>query len=170
MGNMKQCIPQNKLFQHMTMLRYWVDWLILILIQSHYTWHEHIFNIAKLYPLFLLSYLNSHFFFLHCTFSSWACRYNANPWLKVGLSSSKQICVICLIENPLKLMKNAFYFMLKALCHKFLVIWKNDSIRKIKLTSKFMTSQPGLQTIAIQILSNTSQTKSNQTMNVDQLI
>ena len=35
--------------------------------------------------------------------------------MKVGLSPSKKICVICLIENPLKKMKNAFYFILKAL-------------------------------------------------------
>ena len=34
---------------------------------------------------------------------------------KVGLSPSKKICVICLIESPLKMMRNAFYFMLKAL-------------------------------------------------------
>ena len=34
---------------------------------------------------------------------------------KVGLSPSKKICVICLIESPLKMMKNAFYFILKAL-------------------------------------------------------
>ena len=35
--------------------------------------------------------------------------------IKVGLSSSKKICVICLIESPLKIMKNDFYFILKAL-------------------------------------------------------
>ena len=35
--------------------------------------------------------------------------------LKVGLSPSKKICVICLIDSPLKMMKNAFYFILKAL-------------------------------------------------------
>ena len=35
--------------------------------------------------------------------------------VKVGLSPSKNICVICLIESPLKMMKNAFYFILKAL-------------------------------------------------------
>ena len=34
---------------------------------------------------------------------------------KVGLPPSKNICVICLIESPLKMMKNAFYFILKAL-------------------------------------------------------
>ena len=34
--------------------------------------------------------------------------------IKVGLSPSKKICVICLIEGPLK-MRNAFYFSLKAL-------------------------------------------------------
>ena len=35
--------------------------------------------------------------------------------LKVGLSPSKKICVICLIERPLKMMENAFYIILKAL-------------------------------------------------------
>ena len=33
-------------------------------------------------------------------------------FLKVGLSSN---CIIYFIENPLKMMKNAFYFILKAL-------------------------------------------------------
>ena len=35
--------------------------------------------------------------------------------LKVGFSPSKKFCVICLIESSLKMMKNAFYFILKAL-------------------------------------------------------
>ena len=35
--------------------------------------------------------------------------------LKVGLSPSKKICVNWFIESPLKMMKNAFYFILKAL-------------------------------------------------------
>ena len=35
--------------------------------------------------------------------------------LKVGLSPSKKNCVICFTESPLKMMKNAFYFILKAL-------------------------------------------------------
>ena len=43
-------------------------------------------------------------------------------------------------------------------------------IRKIKLTSKFATSQPDLQTIVIHILSNISQRKGNQTMKSRQLI
>ena len=34
--------------------------------------------------------------------------------LKVGLSPSKKNFVICVIESPLKMMKNAFYFILKA--------------------------------------------------------
>ena len=33
----------------------------------------------------------------------------------VGLSSSKKFLFICFNENPLKTMKNAFYFILKAL-------------------------------------------------------
>ena len=35
--------------------------------------------------------------------------------IKVGLSPSKKLCVICLIESHSKMMKNAFYFILKAL-------------------------------------------------------
>ena len=34
---------------------------------------------------------------------------------EVGLSLSKKSCFICFNENPLKMMKNAFYFILKAL-------------------------------------------------------
>ena len=34
--------------------------------------------------------------------------------IKVGLSPSKKIYFVCFIESPLKIMKNAFYFILKA--------------------------------------------------------
>ena len=62
-------------------------------------------------------------------------------------------------EIPLKNMKNAIYFTFKALSvlkvFKFLS-WlfghvENGLIRKIRLISKFMTSQPGKETIAIHI-------------------
>ena len=43
-------------------------------------------------------------------------------------------------------------------------------IRKVGLISKFMTSQPGSQTIAIHILPNISQSKGNQTIKFGQLI
>ena len=54
-------------------------------------------------------------------------------------------------ETPLKMIKNAFYFTLKALLVlmifkfwlEFSVMSKNGLIRKIRLISKFMTSQPG---------------------------
>ena len=36
------------------------------------------------------------------------------PSFKVGLSPSKNFFVICLTENPIKMIKNAFYFILKA--------------------------------------------------------
>ena len=35
--------------------------------------------------------------------------------VKVELSPSKKICFVCFNESPLKLMKNAFYSILKAL-------------------------------------------------------
>ena len=45
---------------------------------------------------------------------------------------------------------------------------KNDLIRKISLISKFMTSQPGFQTIAI--LANISQSKGKQKTKFGQLM
>ena len=38
-----------------------------------------------------------------------------NNLFKVRLSLSKKDCVICFNENPLKVMKNAFYFILEPL-------------------------------------------------------
>ena len=76
-------------------------------------------------------------------------------------------------------MGNAFYFILKALfileIFQFFVttFWscrENGLIRKVRLTSKFMASQPGLQTIAIHILPNISQSKGNETVKFGQLI
>ena len=104
---------------------------------------------------------------------------HAKRVFEVGLSPSKKLCIICLIESPSKMMKNAFYFILKALfvlkLFKFLsrLFWscrKNGLIRKLRLISKFMLSQPGLQTIAIHILPNISQSKGNQTMKFGQLM
>ena len=47
---------------------------------------------------------------------------------------------------------------------------RNDLIRKIRLTSKFLKSQPGQQTITIYILPNISQSKGSQTLNFGQVI
>ena len=46
---------------------------------------------------------------------------------------------------------------------------KNRLIRKIRLISKFITSQPGKQRITIHILPNISPSKGNQTMKFDQI-
>ena len=47
---------------------------------------------------------------------------------------------------------------------------KNGLIRKLRLISKFMSSQTGQQVITIHILFNASRSKSNQTMKFGQLI
>ena len=92
--------------------------------------------------------------------------------IKVGLSPSEKTCLICFNESPLKIMENTFYFILKALfvfkIFKFLP-WRfghveKSFIRKIRLISTFMASQPGQQTITIHILPNISRSKGNQTM------
>ena len=54
-------------------------------------------------------------------------------------------------------------------CLDFLLVWETGLIRKIRLTSKSMTSQPGWQTIAIHIFTNISRSKGNQVMKLGQL-
>ena len=56
------------------------------------------------------------------------------------------------------------------ICLDFLAMQKIDLINKVRLLSKFMTSQFGKQTIAIHILSNISRSKGNHTMKFRQLI
>ena len=77
------------------------------------------------------------------------------------------------------MVKNAFLFHLKSFfrspdIYVFIkTFWscrKNALIRKIRLTSKFMTSQRCLEIIAIHIFANISQSKGNQTMRFGQLI
>ena len=82
-------------------------------------------------------------------------------WFKGGLLGLRQFLAT---GSPLKLMKNAFYFILKAFLfsrylHFTLSFW---SCRKTTwLISKFMTSQPEKQTITTDILPNTSRRKGN---------
>ena len=49
-------------------------------------------------------------------------------------------------------------------------MYKNGLIRKIRLTSKVMTPQPGKQANAIHILPNIARSNGNQTMKFSQLI
>ena len=49
-------------------------------------------------------------------------------------------------------------------------MYRNDMIRKMRLISNFLTSQPDQQTIVIQILSNIVSSKDNQTIKFGQLI
>ena len=78
-------------------------------------------------------------------------------------------------ESPLKMMKNAFYFNLRALfvlkIFKFLS-WLfshagNSLCRKKRLISKLMASQSGKHTITIHITPDISKSKGNQTMKID---
>ena len=89
--------------------------------------------------------------------------------LKVGLSPSKNICVICLIESPLKMMKNSFHLILRALLVLKIFMFLLLIFGHVGKTA-WLTSQPGLQAIAIHILPNISQSKGNQTMKFGQLI
>ena len=56
-----------------------------------------------------LAFLSSHF-------PTWSKELGQKfKYLKVGFTPSEKVCVICFIKGPLKMMKNAFYFILKAL-------------------------------------------------------
>ena len=67
-------------------------------------------------------------------------------------------------ESTLKIMKNAFYFNLKALKAE------KRLFGKTRLITKFVTSKSVAQTIAIHILPNISKSKCNQAMKFCQLL
>ena len=96
----------------------------------------------------------------------------------VGFSPSKKKLFVCFNDSPSKMMKNAFYLILKALfilkryLNFVLTFWasrNNGLIRKIRLISELMTSQLGQQKITTNILLNISRTKENQTIKFGQL-
>ena len=71
-----------------------------------------------LQPLIWFRYVNN-FFYLHTLeedIEKFLCGlHEFDENLKVVLSSFKKKCLICFNESPLKLMKNTFYFILKAI-------------------------------------------------------
>ena len=80
-------------------------------------------------------------------------------------------------KSSLKIMKNTFYFMFKALfflrhlqfCSDFLIMRENGLIRKLRFISKYMTSS-GKQTSTMLMLLNILRSKGKQAMKFDQLI
>ena len=54
-------------------------------------------------------------------------------------------------------------------CLDFLVFYQNNFIRKIRLISKFVTSQPGKKTIVIHVLPSILRNKDNQGIKFGQL-
>ena len=71
-----------------------------------------------------------------------------------------------LFISPQKLFSSSRYL---SFCLDFLVLWQNGLIRKIRLISKFITSQPGKQTIVIHVVLNILRNKDNQVMKFGQL-
>ena len=81
-------------------------------------------------------------------------------------------------ESPQKVMKNTFYFILKALfvleifivLSLIFVLVENELIRRLRLISKFMTLQTGQKIITVHILPNISWKTCNHAMKFSQLI
>ena len=72
-----------------------------------------------------------------------------------------------LVISPKKLFS---FWRYLSFCLDFLIMYQNGLIKKIRLISKFMTSQPGKQTITTHILPNISRRRGNGTMKFGQLI
>ena len=68
--------------------------------------------------------------------------------------------------------KELFFFLkiFKIFVLTFSVTYQKCLIKKMRLISKFMTSNPGEQAIALHILPNISRNKGNQTMKLSQLL
>ena len=67
-------------------------------------------------------------------------------------------------------LKSYFCSQVLKFCLDFSVIYKSGLIKKIRLISKFMTSQPEKQTVALHILPNISTSNGNQTVKFGKLI
>ena len=95
--------------------------------------------------------------------------------LKSDSHLPKNFVFICFNESPLKIMKNAFHSILKALfvfkIIKFLswLFLSCREIRKLRLVSKYITPQPGKLTITIHILLFISIIIGNRTMKNNRL-
>ena len=96
----------------------------------------------------------SFFHFLYTNIPDTKC--HKQKWQKlfftgIKLEARAGMIQFLATESFLKMMKNALYFTLNALfvltifkfCIDFLVIYTNGLIKKIRLISNFMTSQPG---------------------------
>ena len=131
---------------------------------SAWFFHENVPHFDKLYKL--TKYIFS--------FS----RYQTKCLIEVGLLTSKNILCYFLDWKPFKsdvkcfllhfegfFVLKIFKFLSRLFGHVGKTAWLENS-----LISNFMTSQPGLQTIAIEILPNISQSEGNQTMKSGQLI
>ena len=82
-------------------------------------------------PQIVTNYCNMYF--------CWKIVLDSDPHLP------KKNCIICFIESPLKMMKNAFYFILKALFVLFFswLFWscrKNGLIRKVNFKIQDVTT------------------------------
>ena len=98
-----------------------------------------------------------------------------NSYFFIRPSLSKKFGFICFNKSPLKIMKNAFYFLLNALfvlkIFKYLSCICGPLAKRLmlRLISKFMMLQTGQHIIVIHILPNISRIKGNQTMEFGQL-
>ena len=126
-------------------------------------------NIALVKFSELILFFDNIFYTLSCC----ECTF---VFLKPGSDLPKKI--ICFNDSPPKWWKMLFISSWKlfsfsrylSFCLDYWPCRKNDSIRKITLISKFMTSQPDCQRITTHILLNISRIKANQTMKFGQLI
>ena len=94
-----------------------------------------------------------------------------NEWRKIVVKTTFTILLNTKQTEPVYVTPKLFSFSryLK-LCLDFLLMHNSGLIRKIRLISKFMTSQHGNKTILIHLLPDISKSKGNLTMKFGQLI
>ena len=86
-----------------------------------------------------------------CFYVTIIANFGRFQYFKVGFSPSKKICFICFNDRPSKMRKILFTSYQKLFsfsryldfCLTFWPCRKNGFIRKVRLISKIMTSQPG---------------------------
>ena len=133
----------------------------IFFLQNEYIFKKDLYFICNTNIFCIKIYFPNEIFIF--TFSFFSVKKNFNINLFFHIKTIFSASVVYFVKNKYFLKKKMF-FQLSLATNEQPYLWswrKNGLIRKITLTSKIMTSQLGLQTIAIYILPNVSQSKDN---------
>ena len=133
----------------------------MVSLTSKFQNYEIIYLFIHLFIYLFFIYLSIFYLFIFIGRFTFTSEITFENW-RLFIKWWKMLFISC---KKLFLFSRCLYF-----CLGFLVMYNNGLIRKLRLISKFMTSQTGHQIITIHILPNIYRSNENQAMKFGQLI